>query len=540
VTSELSPVGFLAATHQQPIFEPSKFSEPNQEIRKPIHIVRQGSDGRLGLTLFGSWCSSPKTNGSPRFPLLATLPALYPEWLGDRCFCESHGVRFPYVAGAMANAIASAELVLAMSKAGMLSFFGSAGLPVSEVRKNIRHIKSKVGEGVWGCNLIHSPAEPELENEIVSLYLEEGITKVSAAAYMGLTPAVVRYALTGLKSGVHGRVLRKNWLFPKVSRPEVALHFMSPAPQEILAQLLRQGLLTEEECELGRKIPLAEDITVESDSGGHTDNRPLGSLFPAIALLRDELTDNYGYLSAIRLGAAGGLGSPSAVAAAFALGAAYVLTGSINQASLESGLGEEGKKLLCQVDIADVIMAPAADMFEMGVKLQVLRRGTMFGVRALKLYDHFLRYESLQATPPQILQELEKSVLGKSTKDIWAEVTDFFQERAPNELSRAAEDPKHQMALVFRWYLGLSSRWAINNDPTRRADYQIWCGPAMGSFNRWVSGSFLELQQNRSVVQIALNLLEGAAILTRAHQLRTYGLPVPNRLFRYVPRPLSL
>ena len=36
------------------------------------------------------------------------------------------------------------------------------------------------------------------------------------------------------------------------------------------------------------------------------------------------------------------------------------------------------------------------------------------------------------------------------------------------------------MALVFRWYLGMSSRWAIEGSVERRSDYQIWCGPAQG------------------------------------------------------------
>jgi hypothetical protein len=93
------------------------------------------------------------------------------------------------------------------------------------------------------------------------------------------------------------------------------------------------------------------------------------------------------------------------------------------------------------------------------------------------------------------------------------------------------------MALVFRWYLGLSSKWAISGDP-RRLDYQIWCGPAMGAFNEWVRGSFLEPPEHRSVVQIALNLLEGAAVVTRAHQLRTFGVPVPAAAFDYRPRHL--
>ena len=95
------------------------------------------------------------------------------------------------------------------------------------------------------------------------------------------------------------------------------------------------------------------------------------------------------------------------------------------------------------------------------------------------------------------------------------------------------------MALVFRSYLGLSSRWAIDGDPTRQADYQIWCGPAIGAFNRWVAGSPLAVPAHRTVTQIALNLMEGAATITRAHQVRTYGVPVPDEAFRHHPSLLS-
>ena len=43
---------------------------------------------------------------------------------------------------------------------------------------------------------------------------------------------------------------------------------------------------------------------------------------------------------------------------------------------------------------------------------------------------------------------------------------------------------------------------------------------------------------NRSAVQIARNLLEGAAVVTRAHQLRTYAVPVPAEAFAFTPRRL--
>jgi PfaD family protein len=221
------------------------------------------------------------------------------------------------------------------------------------------------------------------------------------------------------------------------------------------------------------------------------------------------------------------------------MGAAYVVTGSVNQAAVEAGLSEAGKAMLAEADVADVIAAPAADMFELGVNVQVLKRGTMFGVRSAKLYEAWHSNASLEAIPPEFRAKLERDVLHATFDEIWAETRSFWLKRDPAEVARAEANPKHRMALVFRWYLGKASKWAIDGEPSRRADYQIWCGPAMGSFNRWAAGSFLAEPKNRSVVQIALNLLEGAAVITRAGQLRSYGLPVPAASFQFRPRPLS-
>ena len=58
----------------------------------------------------------------------------------------------------------------------------------------------------------------------------------------------------------------------------------------MLDGLVAKGLLTRDEAQLAAGLPVAEDITVESDSGGHTDNRPLGPLFSAIQAVRDEAT----------------------------------------------------------------------------------------------------------------------------------------------------------------------------------------------------------------------------------------------------------
>ena len=58
----------------------------------------------------------------------------------------------------------------------------------------------------------------------------------------------------------------------------------------------------------------------------------------------------------------------------------------------------------------------------------------------------------------------------------------------------------------------------------------------MGAFNEWVAGTALEPVEARTVRQIALNLLEGAARVSRAGQLRSAGIAVPPQLFSYTPR----
>ena len=537
---ELTPVGAWTPGPVPPAFSPERLLEAIPRFREPAHVLREGPQGRVGVGLEGRVDPGP-TNGQPSFPWLATMPALYPEWLGDRSFLEVHGVRFPYVAGAMANGIATTQLVIAMARAGMLGFFGSAGLPIERVEKALDEIEATLGASgaSWGSNLIHSPNEPRLEAAVVDLYLRRGVRRVSASAYMKLTPMVVRYAASGLSVDSAGRIHRRNYLFAKISRPEVAAKFLSPPPAEMLANLVAEGQLTPEEARLAATLPVAEDFTVEADSGGHTDNQSLTALFPTILDLRDRLAAEHGYSRPIRVGAAGGLGTPSAVAAAFALGAAYVLTGSVNQAAIESGLSDEGKALLAQAGLADVVMAPAADMFELGVEVQVLKRGTLFGPRAARLYELYRAYDSLEAIPADVMRRLEKEMFQAPAQEVWEGTKDFFQRADPREIERAERDPKHRMALVFRSYLGRSSGWAIQGDPQRRMDYQIWCGPAMGAFNAWAQGSFLAEPANRDVVQIARNLLEGAAQVTRAQQLRSYGVPVPAGAFHFKPRPLA-
>ena len=91
------------------------------------------------------------------------------------------------------------------------------------------------------------------------------------------------------------------------------------------------------------------------------------------------------------------------------------------------------------------------------------------------------------------------------------------------------------MALIFRWYLGLSSRWSNTGEKGREMDYQVWCGPSMGVFNEWVRGTYLAEPANRRAVDIALHILTGAAYLSRLRTLNAFGIRTPAELEQYYP-----
>lgn len=471
-------------------------------------------------------------------PNAILLPPIYPEWLGDRLFAHTHGCRFNYVVGEMARGIATTRMVVEAVRAGCVGFYGSAGLSPDVIEAGLREIKSQLtpDQTAWGANLIHSPQQPGYEARVVDLFLAEGVMRVSASAFMKLSVDLVRYTAIGLSRAPDGTIRRENHVFAKVSRAEVAEPFMSPAPDKILADLVASGAITAEQADLARQVPVAAEITAESDSGGHTDNRPASVLFPSLTLARDRVAARSGVdANAIRIGLAGGLSTPESVAAAFSMGAAYVLTGSINQSAVESGLSEAGRRLLAKAGPADVAMAPAADMFEQGVEVQVLKRGTLFAMRGKRLHAMYRSGASYETLPEKDRAWLD-DVLGEPFDAAWQRTLAYIRQANPAEAARAESDGNKRLALVARRYLFMGAQWAREGTPGREMDYQVWCGPAMGVFNEWVAGSFLEPTENRTVRQIAWNLLEGAAQVTRAGQLRALGLPVAPTDFAYTPR----
>lgn len=521
--AKIEGLGSWRPSADAPAVKGKSLREALRFVRQPLYLIEE--NGTLVPQLGG--VSRLGAGSGAGHPVAAFAPPCLPENLGDPAFCREIGIRFPYIGGSMAKGISSAAIAEELARAGMLGFFGAAGLPLAQVEATADRLAASLGDLPYGFNLIHSPHEPDLERELAELYIRKGVRIIEASAFLALTLPLVRYRVHGIKRGADGSIVTPNRIIAKVSREELAAKFFAPAPEKFLRELVASGAITAEQAELAAQVPLAQEVTAEADSGGHTDNRPAMALFPTILSLAGKMERKHGYHCKLRVGLGGGISTPASAAAAFAMGAAYIVTGSVNQACVESGTSDTVRALLAETRQADVTMAPAADMFEMGVTVQVLKRGTMFPMRAAKLYELYRAHKGIDDIPAAEREKLEKTMFMAPLAEIWQSTRDYFLKRDPSQVARSERDPKHLMALVFRWYLGMAAHWAKDGAENRRMDYQVWCGPAMGAFNEWAAGTFLETPQQRKVVTVALNILHGAAQINRANFLRSQGVHLP-------------
>lgn len=431
--------------------------------------------------------------------------------LGNEEFKRDYQLKYAYLAGGMYRGISSKEMVVKLAEKGMMGFFGTGGLNIAHVEDAILSIQHELRDGgSFGINVVHNMKHTDSEEKMIDLLLKHGVQNLEASAFLTVTPALVRFRAKGLKRGAGGQIIARQRIIAKLSRPEVAEAFLSPAPDHILQKLAAENKITAEEASLMREIPVAHDICVEADSGGHTDGGVAYSLMPAIIRLRDDMMKKYRYGKTVRIGAAGGIGTPEAAMAAFMLGADFIVTGSINQCTVEAATSGLVKDLLQQMNVQDTAYAPAGDMFESGSKVQVLKKGLFFPTRASKLHELYQRHRSIEEIDEKTLRQIEEKYFKASVSSIYDKVKAHYSNE---DISKAERNPKQKMALIFKWYFRQSSASAIKGDPDAKVDFQIHCGPALGAFNQWVKGTELESWKNRHADDIGLRLMEETASL---------------------------
>lgn len=166
------------------------------------------------------------------------------------------------------------------------------------------------------------------------------------------------------------------------------------------------------------------------------------------------------------------------------------------------------KDLLQEANVQDTSYAPAGDMFEAGARVQVLKKGLFFPARANKLFDLYRQYNSLDEIDEKTKTLIEDKYFQRSFEEVYEQLK---RDKSPEQIAKAEQNPKHKMAMVFKWYFSHTTRLALEGKSESKIDYQIHCGPALGAFNQWVKGTPLENWRNRHVDLIGKQLMEETA-----------------------------
>jgi len=90
-------------------FDSEGIREKLANLEQPCYVYVKNN--QIGLS------HEPNADILPR----SMINALSPQQLGDRAFCDFHGLDYAYGAGAMAGGIASEDLVISLGKAGFLA-----------------------------------------------------------------------------------------------------------------------------------------------------------------------------------------------------------------------------------------------------------------------------------------------------------------------------------------------------------------------------------------------------------------------------------
>lgn len=429
------------------------------------------------------------------------------QTLGSEKFRNYFGVKYAYTVGSMYKAISGVDLVKKMANSGFLAFYGTGGVSNEQLQKDLSQLKEEVSnDKIFGVNMLYQEGNSDKEKALVDIILRSGIKIVEASAYLMITQELIRYRLQGIHKNEYGEPCVKNKLIAKVSRPEIAKLFLAAPPAAQVEKLRVEGVITGEEAALAPYIRMADAITVEGDSGGHTDGASLLSLLPTLIRLRDEQQkENSQY---VFIGAAGGIGTPESAATAFMLGADYIQTGSINQCTVEASTSETVKNMLQSMNVQDTEHTPCGDLFEFGGKIQVLKKGVFFPARAKKLYELYSFYNSLEEIPANMRTQLEEKYFKKTIDAVLQEAKEHYRSKG---IDMESFSTKKQMACVFKLYFSYSTALALNGDDKNKVNFQIHCGPALGAFNQWVKGTRLEDWRNRHVDEIGVELMESTA-----------------------------
>ncbi|MBV9992188.1 MAG: ACP S-malonyltransferase [Alphaproteobacteria bacterium] len=487
-----SLVGHIVG-HCTPILDDAPKRESVAQMAEPVAGSKPAPVAAFALAPVAAFAPAPVAASMPA-PSIVSSGNGSP---GSADFVKAYGLHHAYMASG--DGFMGRDAVVRLADAGLLGMLGSDGRRPSALEADLDFVRANARNGAaFGVSLRASPQHLE---DTIALLSRKGVDLVEVLDAAEIAPALVRYRLQGLTpDGPRNRIVAR------ASRPDIAELFASPPPAEIVARLLARGEIASAQARLAQTIPMADDIVADAGSAIFAGAAPLTVLLPCFVRLRDAFRSRHGYRRPVRIGAAGGIGTPEAVAATFVLGADFVATGSINQCTLEAATSDVVKDALQTLDVHEIALAPAEDGFEGGARVLTMAKGVFFPGRANRLHEIWRAHADWSAVDRADQRQIEEKYLRRDFDDVAAELA---------SKGLAVENPKARMAEVFKTYLNLSRRWAFAGAADRRLDFQVRTGPALGAFNRWARTGERGSWRNRHVDDIGVLLMRGAERLLR-------------------------
>ena len=148
------------------------------------------------------------------------LPNMTAKDFGDAEFRKTYGLQYALYGGAMANGIASSDMVIALGKAGCMGSYGSGGMRPEVVAQEIDKIKAALSGKTYMVNML-SNRNAQAELALAELLLQKDVPAVEASAYITPSEALVYYRLKGIRRTADGQIVIPHKIIAKVSREEV-------------------------------------------------------------------------------------------------------------------------------------------------------------------------------------------------------------------------------------------------------------------------------------------------------------------------------
>lgn len=261
----------------------------------------------------------------------------------------------------------SREVVVEVSKAGGMGVLGAIAHTAKELADDLDWIDAHIGGRPYGVDVVMpaSYAGSEQETEVGAALSKETFEEMLPQAHREfVTDLMLRYAVPPLPEGQAASESLLSWTYSK-ARPlvDIALshpikllaNALGPPPPDIIAKAHEHGVLvaalTGSVHHAQKQVEAGVDIIVAQgcEAGGHT-----GEI--ATMVLVPDIVDAVHPTPVL---AAGGIGTGRQMAAALALGAEGVWTGSIWLTAAESNTPKVVREKLLKAGSADTVRSRA-------------------------------------------------------------------------------------------------------------------------------------------------------------------------------------